>query len=57
MDRITSIAKTILTEAKKLGADYAQCTVSESEKKEFNVDGGQFSLMRTAQGNRADQSL
>ena len=47
MDRITSIAKTILTEAKKLGADYAQCTVSESEKKEFNVDGGQFSLMRT----------
>ena len=31
MDRITSIAKTILTEAKKLGADYAQCTVSESE--------------------------
>ena len=47
MERITGIAKTILTEAKKLGADYAQCTVSESEKKEFNVDGGQFSLMRT----------
>lgn len=47
MDRITEIAGTILAEAKKLGADYAQCTVSESEKKEFNVDGGQFSLMRT----------
>ena len=47
MDRITAIAKTILSEAKKLGADYAQCTVSESEKKEFNVDGGLFSLMRT----------
>ena len=47
MDRITGIAKTILAEAKKLGADYAQCTVSESEKKEFNVDGGRFSLMRT----------
>ena len=47
MDRITAVAKTILAEAKKLGADYAQCTVSESEKKEFNVDGGQFSLMRT----------
>ena len=47
MDRITNIAKIILTEAKKQGADYAQCTVSESEKKEFNVDGGQFSLMRT----------
>lgn len=47
MDRITAVAKTILAEAKKLGVDYAQCTVSESEKKEFNVDGGQFSLMRT----------
>ena len=47
MDRITSIAKAIMAEAKNLGADYAQCTVSESEKREFNVDGGQFSLMRT----------
>ena len=47
MERMNAIAKTILAEAKKLGADYAQCTVSESEKKEFNVDGGQFSLMRT----------
>lgn len=47
MDRITAIAKMILAEAKESGADYAQCTVSESEKKEFNVDGGQFSLMRT----------
>ena len=47
MDRITTIAEIILAEAKKAGADYAQCTVSESEKKEFNVDGGQFSLMRT----------
>lgn len=40
-------ARQILTEAKKNGADYAQCTVSESEKREFNVDGGKFSLMRT----------
>ena len=47
MDRITTIAGTILAEAKAAGADYAHCTVSESEKKEFNVDGGQFSLMRT----------
>ena len=47
MDRITSIAEMILAEAGKLGADYTQCTVSESEKKEFNVDGGEFSLMRT----------
>ena len=47
MDKMNETAKMILAEAKKYGADYAQCTVSESEKKEFNVDGGQFSLMRT----------
>ena len=47
MEKITEIARMALAEAKELGADYAHCTVSESEKKEFNVDGGQFSLMRT----------
>ena len=47
MERIMNVARMILTEAKEQGADYAQCTVSESEKKEFNVDGGSFSLMRT----------
>ena len=47
MEKITTIARMILAEAKVLGADYAHCSVSESEKKEFNVDGGSFSLMRT----------
>ena len=47
MERLTELAKMILAEAQSLGADYAQCQVSESEKKEFNVDGGRFSLMRT----------
>ena len=47
MEKMTMIAGEILAEAKKQGADYAQCTVCESEKKEFNVDGGRFSLMRT----------
>ena len=47
MDKILEIAREILAEAKARGADYAQCSVSESEKKEFNVDGGRFSLMRT----------
>lgn len=37
----------ILAEAKVQGADYAHCVVRESEKREFNVDGGRFSLMRT----------
>ena len=47
MEKLTKLAGEILAEAKKLGADYAQCSVNESEKKEFNVDGGRFSLMRT----------
>ncbi|MBR5961450.1 MAG: TldD/PmbA family protein [Clostridia bacterium] len=47
MDRMKELAREILAEAKAQGAEYAQCTVSESEKKEFNVDGGRFSLMRT----------
>ena len=47
MEKMNGLAQEILREAKKQGADYAQCTVSESEKKEFNVDGGRFSLMRT----------
>lgn len=47
MEKIMTLAREILDEAKKQGADYAQCSVSESEKKEFNVDGGRFSLMRT----------
>ncbi len=47
MDKIMKLARDILDEAKKQGADYSQCSVSESEKKEFNVDGGRFSLMRT----------
>ncbi|MBQ2027997.1 MAG: TldD/PmbA family protein [Clostridia bacterium] len=47
MDNMMKLADFILAEAKSLGADYCQCTVSESEKREFNVDGGRFSLMRT----------
>ena len=47
MERLTKIAEMILAEAKAKGADYAHCVVRESEKREFNVDGGQFSLMRT----------
>ncbi|MBQ9409137.1 MAG: hypothetical protein IJU28_07105 [Clostridia bacterium] len=47
MEKLTGIAKLILDEAARLGADEAQCSVTESEKKEFNVDGGRFSLMRT----------
>ena len=47
MEKLERLAGMILSEAKSLGASYAQCIVSEDETKEFNVDGGQFSLMRT----------
>ena len=47
MKTMYQLAQSILAEAKAQGAEYAQCSVSESEKKEFNVDGGRFSLMRT----------
>ena len=47
MDRLRKIAEMILEEAKARGADYAHCVVRESEKREFNVDGDRFSLMRT----------
>ena len=47
MDRLRKIAEMILKEAKARGADYAHCVVRESEKREFNVDGDRFSLMRT----------
>ena len=47
MNKMNILAREILAEAKAQGAEYAQCSVSESEKKEFNVDGGRFSLMRT----------
>ena len=47
MERLQKIAELILAEAKAQGADYAHCVVRESEKREFNVDGDRFSLMRT----------
>lgn len=47
MDILENIAEYIIVEAKAQGADHVQCVVSASEKREFNVDGGRFSLMRT----------
>ena len=47
MKELERIADLILKEAKALGAYDAQCAVEESEKREFNIDGGEFSLMRT----------
>ena len=47
MDGLKEIARRIISLAQAQGADSAQCTVRESTKEEFNMDGGRFSLMRT----------
>lgn len=47
MDKLENLAEYIIVEAKAQGADHVHCVVRESEKREFNVDGGRFSLMRT----------
>ena len=47
MDNLENLAEYIIVEAKAQGADYVHYVVRESEKREFNVDGGRFSLMRT----------
>ena len=44
---LSFIAKDALRLLTEGGAERAQCTVSLSEKREFNMDGGEFSLFRT----------
>ncbi len=46
--KIADLAVKGMTDA---GADKAACTVTKSEKREFNVDGGKFSLYRTLFSN------
>lgn len=41
------IAAYALDALKKAGADHAQCIVASGKVDEFNVDGGEFSLLRT----------
>lgn len=47
MEKYKSIAKRILNKVSSKGADMAYCIVREGEMREFNVDGGEFSLFRT----------
>lgn len=47
MEKYQRIAEKILSLAKERGADMAHCAVKESEVREFNVDGNEFSLFRT----------
>ncbi len=47
MKTIRDWAKQTLVALQNAGADDAACSVSHTKTEEFNVDGGQFSLMRT----------
>ena len=47
MEMLEKYASFILERATALGADKAVCSVAQSTKREFNVDGGKFSLFRT----------
>ena len=47
MEKYKVIAKRILDTAIGKGANMAHCSVRESEMREFNVDGNEFSLFRT----------
>ena len=47
MTSLKELAKICLEKLKAAGADTAQVSLSLSEKREFNIDGGEFSLYRT----------
>ncbi len=47
MEKYKRIASRILERVKEKGADMAHCSVRESEMREFNIDGNEFSLFRT----------
>ena len=47
MKKYKEIAEFIISLAKEKGAEKSYCYVTETEIKEFNVDGGEFSLFRT----------
>lgn len=47
MTDLKKLAAECLNKLKEAGADTAQARLSLSEKREFNIDGGEFSLFRT----------
>ncbi len=46
-EKLFNITENVLGQLKAGGADIAYCTARTSETLEFNVDGGEFSLLRT----------
>lgn len=51
------IATYALTKLSQTGAQQVSCQAHTSQKREFNVDGGLFSLLRTTIDNRLDLTL
>ena len=47
MEKLEQLAQRVLDAAKRAGADDALCVVKQTEKHEFNLFGGEFSLLRT----------
>ncbi|MBR2986819.1 MAG: TldD/PmbA family protein [Clostridia bacterium] len=47
MTNLSLLTESMITRAKELGADLVKASASRSEVREFNVDGGRFSLFRT----------
>ena len=47
MQKIDNIAAVTLAKFVREGVDMARCIATLSEKQEFNVEGGEFSLFRT----------
>ncbi len=47
MEHLNNIARRAVDELLANGAQKAQCAASRTETREFNVDGGEFSLLRT----------
>ncbi len=46
-EKLYNITENVLSQLKNGGAEIAYCTARMSETVEFNVDGGEFSLLRT----------
>ena len=57
MEKLEQIAKRVLDAASQAGAQHAQCVVKETEKREFNMLGGEFSLLRTLFDRSVELSL
>ena len=57
MERLKQAARYTLDALKQAGADDAQVSVSEGKTEEFNVDAGEFSLIRSVNSSGASMKM